>query len=448
MGRAGVAVVRASGPHAHTGARALIGEGVQLPSPRVAATRILWAPDHVASKREKIDHAMIVIFKGPHSFTGEDCVEYHIHGGVVIIKTLLDALARQQHHRMAEPGEFTRRAFENGKMDLTEAEAVADLIHAETEVQQRQALMQMEGGLSRLYDGWKNRLAHILAMMEADLDFSDQDLPDDLLLKIKPDVSDVLAEMTTHLNDNRRGELLRDGIKLVILGAPNAGKSSLINLLAQRDVAIVSPHAGTTRDVIDVHLNLNGYPVILSDTAGLRPGELGDEAHDVIERVGIERALNRARDADLKIILFDGTQAVLDQASLDLWDDSSLIVINKCDIANMDEHQKLWEQTKLPARFIAISVKDNLNIDGLLAELTKLISTKIGLTETPSLTRARHRESLEHARSYLMRSMTAPLPELAAEDLRLSIRYLGRITGHVDVEDLLDMIFRDFCIGK
>lgn len=419
--------------------------GVDLPPPRRAATRTLWGPPH-AGKREKIDHAMVITFQCPHSFTGEDIVEYHIHGGVVIVRSLLESLARQPHHRMAEPGEFTRRAFENGKMDLTAAEAVADLIHAETEAQQRQALMQMEGGLSKIYDGWKNRLAHILAMMEADLDFSDQDLPDDLLLKIKLDVGDILAEMVAHLNDNRRGELLRDGVKLVVVGAPNAGKSSLINLLAQRDVAIVSPHAGTTRDVIDVHLNLNGYPVILSDTAGLRPGELGEGAHDVIERAGIERALSRARAADVKIILIDGgginTARGAAEAGLELYDSSSLIVINKCDLETFSA------PLHLPAAPLYISAKENRNIDQLLAELGKLIAAKIGLGETPTLTRARHRDSLEHAKSYLMRSITAPLPELAAEDLRLAIRYLGRITGHVDVEDLLDMIFRDFCIGK
>lgn len=464
-GRGGVAVIRASGPQSWDGARAMMAEGVELPAPRMASTRTLWAPSSPQgpTKREKIDHAMIIVFKGPHSFTGEDCVEYHVHGGMIVVQTLLSALSTRPHHRMAEPGEFTRRAFEMDKMDLTEAEAVADLIHAETEAQQRQALMQMEGALSALYHDWKNRLAHILAMMEADLDFSDQDLPDDLLIKIKPDVGDVIDEISHHLNDNRRGEMLRDGVKLVVVGAPNAGKSSLINLLAQRDVAIVSPHAGTTRDVIDVHLNLNGYPVILSDTAGLRPEKLGklrelgkngetgefeNDAHDAIERVGIERALSRARAADVKIILFDGASSELDRASLNLYDDSSLMVINKCDISNIDDHQKLIKKSELGAKFITISVKENRNIDELLAELGKFIAAKIGLSETPCLTRARHRESLQQAKSYLMRSMTAPLPELAAEDLRLSIRYLGRITGHVDVEDLLDMIFRDFCIGK
>lgn len=424
-GRGGVAVIRVSGAGAWHSFEAFIKEQI-LPDLRQAVTRKLYHPQ----SSEMLDHAMVIGFRAPASFTGEDCVEYHLHGGMAIIQGMLSALATFPHHRMAEAGEFTRRAFENGKMDLTAAEAVADLIHAETESQRAQALRQMDGALFRLYDGWKDRLAHILALMEADLDFNDQDLPDDILLKTRPDISDIMQEISAHLHDGRRGELLRDGFRLVILGAPNAGKSSLLNQLVQRDAAIVSPIAGTTRDAIDVHLNLGGYPVILADTAGLRGTE------DVIEGEGIKRAMARAADADIKILLFDGTQE-RDTQTLSLLDDASLMVINKADLIN-----------KKSAEGIYISAQTGEGIPALVDTLVARMAHIVGGADTPVLTRARHREALENAYASLERFMVAPLPELAAEDIRLALRDIGRITGRVDVEDLLDMIFRDFCIGK
>lgn len=433
-GFGGIAVIRASGPHARAGLRALTQTGKKLPASRHASYRTLINPQQ---PDDKLDHALVILFQGPNSFTGEDCVEYHVHGGPAVIEGVLSALSRLPNHRPATAGEFTRRAFENGRMDLTSAEAVADLIHAETEEQRRQALQQMDGGLSRIYNGWKDRLSHLLALMEADLDFSDQDLPDDLLLKIRPDLSDMAHEIAAHLDDNRRGEMLRDGIRLVILGAPNAGKSSLTNALAQREVAIVSSMAGTTRDIIDIHLNLGGYPVILSDTAGLRVEQLGDSDHDRIESEGIRRAITRASEADIKILLFDGTAAP-DPQTLALADASSILVCNKSDLQHPDMQHGM----------ISISALTGSGIDDLLEKITKLIRSKIGTRETPYLTRARHRAALEKTRDSVERSMTAPLPELAAEDLRLAIRHLGSITGKVDVEDILDMIFRDFCIGK
>lgn len=425
-GRSGVAVVRVSGAAAWEGCTALLA-GQSLPEPRRTSTRKLYNP----KTGDMLDHAMIIGFKGPYSFTGEDCLEYHIHGGTAIIDGILKSLSTLPQHRMALPGEFTRRAFENGKLDLTAAEAIADLIHAETESQRLQALKQMDGALFHLYEGWKERLARILALMEADLDFSDQDLPEDLILKVTPDVTDIASEISLHLEDGRRGELLRDGFRLVILGAPNAGKSSVLNQLVQREAAIVSPIAGTTRDVIDVHLNLGGYPVILADTAGLRGTE------DDIEAEGIHRAMKRANEADLKILLFDGTKD-LDEQTLALQDDRSLIVLNKFDVDGFKGH----------GDFLEISAKTSSGIDNLVNAIVNILKNIVGQSNAPALTRARHREALENAYISLHRSMEAPLPELAAEDIRLAVRYLGSLTGRVDVEDLLDMIFRDFCIGK
>lgn len=426
-GRSGVAVVRVSGPAAWDGCAAL-SSGQKEPIPRQASTRKLYDP----KTNEILDHAMVIGFRGPASFTGEDCMEYQIHGGTAIIDGVLRALSGLPNHRMALPGEFTRRAFENGKMDLTAAEAIADLIHAETESQRLQALKQMDGALFNLYEGWKERLARILALMEADLDFSDQDLPEDLILKVTPDVTDMMQAIAAHLHDGRRGELLRDGFKLVILGAPNAGKSSLLNKLVQRDAAIVSATAGTTRDVIDVHLNLGGYSVILADTAGLRGTD------DDIEAEGINRAMSRADQADIKILLFDGTQE-LDAKTLALKDNKSIVVFNKSDDVNF----KMSDDNA-----IKISALKNDGVEQLVARIVEMLKSVIGGSDAPALTRARHREALENAYASLERSMTAPLPELAAEDIRLAVRYLGSLTGRVDVEDLLDMIFRDFCIGK
>lgn len=433
QGRAGVAVIRVSGPQAWTSFARIDSANIPL-TPRQTSLRKLTSPTTQAA----IDHAMVVGFRGPHSFTGEDCIEYHIHGGHAVTAALLATLSDEDGHRMALPGEFTRRAFENGKIDLTAAEAVADLIHAETESQRLQALAQMDGNLFQLYEGWKDRVAHILAFMEADLDFSDQDLPEDILLKVRPDLADIRRDIRTHLADGRRGEILRDGYRVVILGAPNAGKSSLLNALAQREAAIVSPVAGTTRDMIDVHLNVGGYAVLLTDTAGLRQEALGESAHDRIEAEGIRRALARAAEADLKILLLDGTLEQ-DKNILNLIDDNTLLVVNKMDAVDF---------RGTPENAIAISAKTQKGIDSLLHRILESLAAKIGQNHSPALTRARHREALTLALDYLDRSLEAPLPELAAEDLRLALRAIGSITGRVDIEDLLDMIFRDFCIGK
>jgi len=430
-GRSGVAVVRVSGPGAADSLTLLTGDDHHLP--RRAVLRVLRDPVTEAV----IDQALVLFFSGPASYTGEDVVEYHLHGGVAVIDGLLAALARAPSHRMALPGEFTRRAFENGKMDLTAAEAVADLIDAETEAQKQQALSQMEGNLARLYEDWRARLAKALAYAEALIDFSDEDLPDDVAAQVLPVITILQDEINAHLNDNRRGERLRNGIRVAVIGAPNAGKSSLVNALAQRDVAIVSPLAGTTRDVIEAHLNIGGYPVILADTAGLRPEQLNETGHDAIESEGVKRALKQAQSADIKLLLFDGT-IVPDAATLALQDPTSILVYNKMD----DEAQKP------AAGQIYLSTKTGRGQAEFTRALTDKIKSILGTRSGPSLTRARHREALEQCADALARAQNAPAAELIAEDIRLAIRHLGHITGRVDVEDLLDIIFRDFCIGK
>ncbi len=437
-GVAGVAVIRVSGPHARLSLNAFLRDQ-KMPESRNASVRILYDENH-----HVVDHALVITFPAPHSFTGEDVVEYHVHGGVAVIQRVLKFLNTHAFHRPAEAGEFTKRAFLNGKLDLTQAEGLNDLIHAETALQADQALEQMSGTLFHLYDGWKNELVKILSLMEADLDFSDQDLPEDILLKIIPNVDDMIAAMTAHLEDGRLGELRRGGIHLAILGAPNAGKSSLINLLAQRDVAIVTETAGTTRDALDVHLNLHGFPVILTDTAGLRAKQ---ETTDSIEHIGMERAVKRAQESDITLLLFDATHYPdLDPHTLNLINEKAILAFNKIDLLS-DGARK-----NLPDDFAQISCKNAAGVDALLKDIAARCATLTHQTQhaksQPLLTRPRHRDEVTIARDALVRAKSASLPELAAEDMRLSLRALGRLTGRVDVEDILDKIFRDFCIGK
>lgn len=417
--RAGVTIIRVSGPTALLTYKNLTHR--PLPQPRVATSGTFRDPETGAL----LDKGVALFFKGPSSFTGEDVVEYHVHGGPAVVKGFLDVLAQQPECRLAQPGEFTRRAFENGKMDLTAAEAVADLIAAETEAQRTQALDQLSGNLARLYQDWAERLKKILAHQEADIEFPDEDMPAQLSETLKAPIDALTAEIKAHLNDGRRGERLRDGIRIAILGAPNAGKSSLLNALAQRDVAIVSDEAGTTRDVLEVHLNLGGYPVILTDTAGLRATE------NKIEAEGIRRARKAADEADIKLVLFDGAQPE-DAATKALVDDESVVVYTKADLAKKK----------------GISSVTGEGLGDLLTTLTQKVSTLFAPKSGPSLTRERHRLALTQTVEALERARSAQLPELAAEDLRMALRALGGITGLVHVEELLDKIFKDFCIGK
>jgi tRNA modification GTPase len=440
-GRAGVAVIRISGSSAVHALSALTDK--PLPPPRTTAVRSLKDP----ATGDLLDSAMVIFFEAPASFTGEKVVELHCHGSPAVVDGVLSALSHIKDCRMAEPGEFTRRAFENGKMDLTAAEAVADLIDAETQAQRQQALAQMGGALSSLYNGWAETLKKSLAYTEAVIDFPDEDVPDDQIATIRPQVDTIIAAIDDHLNDNHRGERLRGGINVAVIGPPNAGKSSLVNALARRDVAIVSDLAGTTRDIIEVHLDLGGFPVILADTAGLRPDQVGDDAHGKIESEGIRRALERARNADIRLLVFDGTEKELDSHTAALINSESVVVINKCDLF----HVKHSAGQSVGA--IEVSVKNSQGVDKLLASLENKIQALMKVSrDTPSLTRARHRTALEECRNSLVAAMNRieakGLPELVAEDLRMGVRSLGRITGRVDVEDLLDVIFRDFCIGK
>ncbi|CAO3416993.1 tRNA uridine-5-carboxymethylaminomethyl(34) synthesis GTPase MnmE [Azospirillum endophyticum] len=430
-GRSGVAVVRISGLEAGSALAALTGR--PLPAPRRAVLTKLRDP----KTGDALDDALVLRFTAPASFTGEDVVELHLHGGRAVVSGVIEALAALPGLRLAEPGEFTRRAFENGKLDLTEAEAVADLIDAETTAQRRQALRQMEGALGRLYDGWRERLTRALAHIEADIDFAEDDLPGGVADAVRPVIAGLAGEIAAHLDDGGRGERLREGLHIAIVGAPNAGKSSLLNALARRDAAIVSARAGTTRDVIEVHLDLGGYPVVLADTAGLR-----EAAADEVEEEGIRRARDRAARADVKVAVFDATTLPdLDPATLDLIDRDTVVVFNKTDLAKAADLRP--DLSPIP-----VSAHTGAGLKALEEKLTAFSADRLAIGSAPSLTRTRHREALSECRESLLRALEAPLPELAAEDVRLASRALGRITGRVDVEDLLDVIFRDFCIGK
>ncbi len=431
-GRCGVAVVRLSGPHCLDVLRALSGK--ESFKPRYAHRVNLKDPEN----GDAIDDGLALYFPGPNSFTGEDVVELQIHGGRAVVQTLLETLGEIDGLRLAEPGEFTRRAFENDKMDLTAAEGLADLIHAETRAQARQALRQMEGALGSLYNDWADRILHVLAHFEAVIDFPDEDLPEEVEQGVREKVTRLQQEIETHLADGHRGERLRDGVRLAIVGPPNAGKSSLLNHLAQREVAIVSDIAGTTRDVIESHLDIGGYPVVVSDTAGIRHSE------DVIEVEGIRRAQSTAQQADLKVVLFDsGDWPHLDEKTLELIDEDSLVVFNKIDKSQKPDISDVAGQPP-----IYMSAKSKEGLSEFFQKLEEAVAERCMMTGAPALTRARHREALEECVESLTRFAEIDLAELAAEDLRMATRALSRITGRIDVEDVLDVVFSDFCIGK
>jgi tRNA modification GTPase len=439
-GRAAVAVVRLSGPRVRDTLTAIAGG---VPAPRRAARVRIIDPDPRRCG-EIIDDGLVLFFPAPNSYTGEDVAELHLHGSRAVLTAVLEMLGGREGLRLAEPGEFTRRAFENGKLDLTEAEAVADLVAAETLVQRRQALRQLDGALGAIYEDWRARLIRALARIEAEIDFPEEGLPPDLWAEIRGDVAALAAGIAAHLDDGRRGERLRDGVSIAILGPPNSGKSSLLNALARRDVAITSAVAGTTRDVIEVRLDLGGYPVLIADTAGLR------DSSDAIEQEGVRRALARAEVADLRLILLDATRpdATVDRG---LVDDDAIVAVNKIDLTPpmtwLPARRRLEDsfRMRIDAR---LSVTTGEGMAALLDRLTAEVAKRVGLVGDPPLTRARHREALRDCLDALTRFAEAPLVELAAEDLRHAARSLGRITGRVDVEDMLDVIFRDFCIGK
>ena len=431
----GVAVIRLSGPQAGPVLRQLI-KG-KFPVSRESCLKKLWDP----TDGSVLDHALVLWFAGPGSFTGEDTVELHCHGGRAVVAAVLRALAGFEGCRPAEQGEFTRRAFHNNKLDLTEVEGLADLIDAETDAQRRQAQRQMDGALGELYSRWRETLIRSRALIEAELDFSDEDdIPDSVADEIWVDLKQLRQDMLDHLSDARRGERLRSGLQVVLLGPPNAGKSSLMNKLAQRDVAIVTPEAGTTRDVLEVHLDLGGYPVTLIDTAGIR------ESAGVIEKEGIRRALVHAEKADLILwtcapnVESEALPETLVSGSAEIWQ-----LNTKSDLGPV-----VIDGAVTPAETIDVSVREEGGMNALLARLESFAERNIGLIENPLITRERHRSHLNQCVEDLQRAIVAdgfPI-ELRSEDLRSAADQLGRITGRIDVEDLLDVIFRDFCVGK
>jgi len=416
--RAAIAVMRISGPAAERAVAALCGGA--MPVPRRASLRRLRD-----AAGDVLDQAVVLWLPGPGTYTGEPCAELHLHGGRAVIDGVADALVAAEL-RPAEPGEFTRRAFLNGRMDLLEAEAVHDLIAAETEAQRRQALRQLDGALGAIYQDWADRLRGILAYQEALIDFPDEDLPPEVEGQLLATLRGVRAEIRDHLNDAGRGQKLREGLFVAITGAPNVGKSTLINALAERDVAIVSPLPGTTRDALETRVVLGGVPVTLVDTAGLR------ETTDSVEAEGVRRALARAEDADLVITVVEvGAETIAVPA------DRNVLVANKADLGLAG-----------PAGAVRISAKTG---EGMADLRNCLASAARRMTESrgaPPLTRARHRAALLAAAGHLEDAERAELPELRGEDLRLAMRELGRITGHVGVEDILDTVFSRFCIGK
>ncbi len=417
---------RVSGPQAARAFETLTGRAV--PNPRVATRIAVRAP----ASGEIVDDGLALWFPAPASFTGEDVLELHLHGGAAATAAIARALGSVAGLRLAEPGEFSRRAFEHGKMDLTEAEGLADLVDAETEAQLRQARRQMGGELGTLYDTWRASLITVLAFFEAEIDFSDEDLPPGLQARAAAEVRRISGEIAAHLDDGRRGEILRGGVSVAILGPPNAGKSSLLNRLARREAAIVSEVAGTTRDVIEVHLDLDGFPVILADTAGLR--DSGDE----IEREGVRRAKTRAEQADLKLAVFDGAVwPARDPVTASMIDSDTLVIVNKIDLG-----------VAVEAPMIGVSAKTGVGFDALEAALGAAVRQRFQPGSAPALTRDRHRQALIECQAAFTRFLAASAPELAAEDLRLAARALGRITGRVDVEEILGVIFAEFCIGK
>lgn len=434
-GRAGIAVIRISGPKT---SKALDRLGVTSRVPRVMTRARLKDP----VTGDALDDSLVVWFEAPKSFTGEDVAELHTHGGRAVVEGLLAALNGIGGLRPAEPGEFTRRAFDAGKLDLTQAEALADLVDADTRAQARQALRQMGGALKTRYDDWRDRLIKALAHLEAVIDFPDEDLPVETSAALWATVEGLEKELSAHMADDGRGERLRNGVHVAIVGPPNAGKSSLLNLLARRDAAIVSETAGTTRDVIDVHLDLDGYPVLISDTAGLR------DTQDAIEDEGVRRARDRAEKADLVIALFDGADyPERDVSTTNLINETTLVVVNKADLLDQAREQERDVDDNWRATYF-VSVKDGFGIDLLISKLTQRVVDLCDTGTDAPITRARHRHALGECRDAMTRARSATLPELAAEDLRLAVRALGRLTGHVDIEELLDVVFRDFCIGK
>jgi len=430
--KSGVAIIRISGKEALHALIELTG-------------KLEWQPGSaVLASFEKIDKGLAIYFQAPKSFTGEEVVELHLHGSLAVIREMLARLSRIQGLRPAEPGEFTRRAFINHKMDLIEAEGLADLIDAETSAQKAQAMNQMQGAMSRVYERLRSQTVTTLAHLEAYIDFPDEEIPESVLNDLASEIVEIKSTITLALADGKRGEKLREGLAIVILGAPNAGKSSLLNVIAGRDAAIVSHRAGTTRDIIEINMEISGFQVTLMDTAGLR------ETADDIEKEGVKRALSRAAAADIKLVVFDSTAAAPDRASLDQIDDNTLIIMNKYDILQDREmpHDPCLNPKLQGRDILYVSTKTAEGIGELFVFLKRLIAEKFAGAGSPLITRSRHRALLSEARMHLERVNLKGPQELACEELRLAANSIGKITGKIAVDDVLDVVFKQFCIGK
>ena len=433
-GVSGVAIIRISGPDTLLVVEKLTGK--EIPKPRMASLRKI----NNINTSELIDEGLILWFPGPDSYTGEDMAEIHVHGGKAVVLAVQNEISKIKNCRLAEPGEFTKLAFQNGKINLLKAESIADLISAETEIQRLQAVKLMKGKSSDKFNELREKLLKILSFVEAKIDFPEEDLPDENLKKIKQDSSEVINEIDKILDDQKVGEIIREGFKIAIVGPTNAGKSSLLNNLSNREVAIVSEIAGTTRDVVETHLNIDGYPVIISDTAGIR------DSKDEIEKKGIRLSLKKAENADLKLVVVDAKSIDISGFLNDLLKNDAILVVNKSDLLKNKLDPKI-----LKFNHVLISLKNNLNIDELILKIKNYLKDKFITEENILITRERHRQHLvqclDHLKNFMDKNAKKDFDK-GAEDLRLATRHLGMIVGKVDVEEILGSIFNDFCIGK
>ena len=433
-GISGIGVVRISGKETSKVIKLLTGRDV--PKPRFATLRKI----NKINTSELIDEGIILWFPGPESYTGEDMAEIQVHGSKAVIDALHSSISNIENCRLAEPGEFTKLAFQNGKINLLKAESIADLISSETEIQRQQAIKIMNGKSADQFNFLREKLLKILSHVEAKIDFPEEDLANNILDEIKNSSDEVIIKIKKILNDQKVGERIREGFKIAILGPTNAGKSSLMNHLSNRDVAIVSEIAGTTRDVIETHLNIDGYPVIISDTAGIR------DSKDEIEKKGIKLSLNRAEEADLKLVVVDAKNIDFTDVLKGLLNENAILIINKSDLLKKDIDSEIKK-----INHVLISIKENENIDELILKIKNNLKNKFITSDDILITRERHRQHLqqclEHLNNFNQKKDIEDFDK-AAEDLRLATRHLGMIVGKIDVEEILGSIFDDFCIGK
>ena len=433
-GISGIAVIRVSGKDTANIVKQITNS--PLPTPRIATLKKF----NKNGGKELIDEGVLIWFPAPDSYTGEDLAEFHVHGSRAVINAMHSAISKIKSSRLAEPGEFTKRAFQNGKINLLKAESIIDLISSETEIQRKQALKMMSGKSSGKFNSWRAKLIKTLSYIEAKIDFPEEDLPKNIIREIQKTSNSVLKEIKKTLDDQKVGEIIREGFKIAILGPPNSGKSSLLNYLSKRDVAIVSEIAGTTRDVIETHLNLDGYPVIVSDTAGIRSSK------DEIEKKGIKIALKRAEDADLRIVIVPPKNGNFIGLLKNLLTKNAILVVNKSDLikGKLNNKYKKYEH-------VLISIKKDINLNKLIKKIKSKLKNKFVNAQDILITRERHRQNLincvYHLEKFKKKKRDQDFDK-AAEDLRLATRHLGMIVGKVDVEELLGNIFKDFCIGK